>query len=136
MVEDSYYPYQAEDEFCFYDPYMVVLKPTGHVYVKPNNALALKTAIADGPVSVGVDADSSVFQFYTSGILNSAQCGTDIDHAIVAVGYGIDSVKGEYYIVRNSWGMSWGDKGYLKIAIVDGLGICGIQKEPVYPIYK
>ena len=136
MVEDSYYPYQAEDEFCFYDPYMVVLKPSGHVYVNPNNAKALKTAIADGPVSVGVDADSSVFQFYTDGILNSPNCGTDIDHAIVAVGYGVDPTKGEYYIVRNSWGPSWGDRGYLKIAIVDGVGICAIQKAPVYPTYK
>ena len=136
MVEDRYYPYQAEDEFCIYDPYMTVLKPNGHVYVNPNNAKALKTAIADGPVSVGVDADSGVFQFYTSGILNSPSCGTDIDHAIVAVGYGVDPNKGEYYIVRNSWGSSWGDRGYLKIAIVDGVGICAIQKAPVYPTYK
>jgi Papain family cysteine protease len=71
MVEDSYYPYQAQDEFCFYDPYMVVLKPKGHIYVPPTNSKALKTAIADGPVSVGVDADSEVFQFYVSGIINS-----------------------------------------------------------------
>ena len=64
MVEERYYPYAAEDEFCFYDPYMVVLKPSGHVYVQPTNAKALKTAIADGPVSVGIEGDSQVFQFY------------------------------------------------------------------------
>ena len=64
MVEERYYPYAAEDEFCFYDPYVVVLKPSGHVYVQPTNAKALKTAIADGPVSVGIEGDSQVFQFY------------------------------------------------------------------------
>jgi C1A family cysteine protease len=96
--------------------------------VTANNALALKTAIAAGPVSVAIEADTFVFQFYTSGILNSASCGTDLDHAVVAVGYGVDPVKGEFYIVRNSWGASWGDKGYVRIAGgKDGAGICGIQ---------
>ena len=86
-------------------------------------------AIAKQPVSVTVEADTAVFQQYTSGILNSADCGTQLDHAITAVGYGTDSASGQqYYIVRNSWGASWGDQGYIKIAAVEGtVGICGIQ---------
>jgi KDEL-tailed cysteine endopeptidase len=72
--------------------------------ITPNSAIALKTALAAGPTLVAIDADSDVFQFYSSGILNSDQCGTSIDHAVSAVGYGVDPVKGEYYIVRNSWG--------------------------------
>ena len=109
-------------------------KPSGNTQVTPNSAVALKTAIADGPVSVAVEADTFVFQFYSGGILNSAACGTNLDHGIVAIGYGVDATKGEYYIVRNSWGASWGMKGYINIAIKDGgPGICGIQMEPVYP---
>ncbi len=88
--------------------------------VKPNLALQLKTAVAVGPVSVGIEADSFVFQFYNSGIINSPDCGTDLDHGVTVVGYGVDSIKGEYYIVRNSWGPTWGDKGYVNIAIKDG----------------
>ncbi len=82
---------------------------------------------------MAIEADTFVFQFYSGGILNSAACGTNLDHGVVAIGYGVDPTKGEYYIVRNSWGASWGMKGYINIAIKDGPGICGIQMEPVYP---
>jgi len=58
-----------------------------------------------------------------------------LDHGVIAIGYGVDTAKGEYYIVRNSWGASWGVKGYVNIAIVDGNGICGIQMEPVMPTF-
>ena len=128
------YPYKAIDQQCAYDSAKVTpVKGQGHVDVNPNNALALKTAIADGPVSVAIEADTFVFQFYSGGILNSKACGTNLDHGVVAVGYGVDATKGEYYIVRNSWGASWGVKGYINIAIKDGQGICGIQMEPSYP---
>lgn len=79
-----------------------------------------------------VEADTRVFQMYTGGILDSTACGTYLDHAITAVGYGSENGK-EYYIVRNSWGASWGDQGYIKIAAVEGAGICGIQQVSVWP---
>lgn len=69
---------------------------------------------------------------YTGGIMDSAECGTNLDHAVAAVGYGNEDGK-DYYIVRNSWGASWGDQGYIKIAAVEGKGICGIQMQSVYP---
>ena len=107
----------------------------GFIDVNQNSAVALKTAIADGVVSVAIEADTFVFQFYTSGIINSKACGTQLDHGVTAVGYAVDATKGEYYIVRNSWGASWGMKGYVNIAIVDGQGICGIQMQPSYPTF-
>jgi KDEL-tailed cysteine endopeptidase len=134
MMTEKDYPYKAYDQSCKYDSSLVTpVKGKGHVMVSPNSALALKTAIAAGPVSVAIEADTFVFQFYSGGILNSKNCGTDLDHGVIAVGYGVDSAKGEYYIVRNSWGASWGLKGYVNIAVVDGQGICGIQMEPTYP---
>jgi len=134
MMNRTDYPYTAQDGTCKYNSNKWEVKPSGNGAVTPNSAIALKTAIADGPVSVAIEADTFVFQFYSSGILNSAQCGTNLDHGVVAIGYGVDTTKGEYYIVRNSWGASWGNKGYILIAGgKDGNGICGIQMEPVYP---
>ncbi|TNV79062.1 hypothetical protein FGO68_gene11626 [Halteria grandinella] len=127
------YPYAGVDQKCQYNKDLTQKpRPTGPVNVATNNALALKTAIANGPVSVAIEADTFVFQFYSGGILNSKACGTNLDHGVVAVGYGADASGKPYYIVRNSWGSSWGQGGYVNIAIVEGAGICGIQMEPVY----
>jgi len=95
----------------------------------------LKAAIAKGPVAVTIEADQTVFQQYTSGILDSTACGTKLDHAVTAVGYGSENGV-DYYKVRNSWGSSWGDQGYIKIAATEahfGKGICGIQQTSVVP---
>ena len=71
--------------------------------------------------------------YYTSGIVNTSDCTTSINHAVLVVGYG--TLNGtNYWIVKNSWGTSWGDKGYLKIADVAGAGMCGINQYPKYPI--
>ena len=134
LETESSYPYKAVDQTCAYNGALVTpVKGKGAIMVSPNSAIALKTAVAAGPVSVAIEADTFVFQFYTGGILNSSKCGTNLDHGVIAVGYGVDAAKGEYFIVRNSWGASWGLKGYVNIAIVDGQGICGIQMEPTYP---
>lgn len=93
---------------------------------------ALQQAVAQQPVSVSIEADTTYFQSYTSGVLNSTACGTTIDHAVLAVGYGVESGQ-NYWLVKNSWGTSWGENGYVKIAAVDGIGICGIQSGPLYP---
>lgn len=67
---------------------------------------------------------------YSGGIISDATCGTKINHGVLAVGYGYENGM-EYYLVKNSWGTQWGDNGYVKIAIVEGEGICGIQSYPV-----
>jgi len=63
---------------------------------------------------------------YIKGIITDQTCGESLDHAILAVGYGVDSDGTEYYIVKNSWGNKWGEDGYVRIGAVDGQGICGI----------
>lgn len=93
-------------------------------------------AIALGPTSVSIDAESDLFFQYTSGVISDPACGTKLDHAVTAVGYGTDEVTGlDYYLVRNSWGASWGEEGYFKImrSGEDDWGICGIQEMSVYP---
>lgn len=74
------------------------------------------------------------FQFYHSGIMDNANCGTNLDHAVMVVGYGTDATSGEdYWLVKNSWNTSWGDKGYIKLGMVEGDGICGVQLDPILP---
>ena len=91
MELESKYPYVAYDQSCKYSKSKAVVTPTGGAAVTPNNALALRTAITDGPVSVAIEADTFVFQFYSGGILNSKSCGTNLDHGVIAVGYGADA---------------------------------------------
>jgi len=129
---ETEYPYTARNGKC-------APKGNGHVettgvtQVKAGSGDALKAAISKQPVSVTVEADTAVFQRYTGGILNSASCGTSLDHAITAVGWGSQGGV-DYYIVRNSWGASWGDKGHIMIqATPSGKGICGIQQVSVFP---
>lgn len=91
----------------------------------------MKAALANGPVSVAIEADKSVFQSYRSGVITSRSCGKKLDHGVLAVGYGgSEEDGGEYFLVKNSWGASWGDEGYVKIGTND---ICGILDQPSYP---
>jgi len=91
----------------------------------------MKAALATQPLAVSIEADKYVFQAYTSGVLDSTSCGTNLDHAVLTVGWGTDADSGlDYWLVKNSWNTTWGDEGYIKLAIVDGNGICGVQMEP------
>jgi len=130
LAGETQYPYTARDGTC--KTVAGTVKTTTYTNVAKGSVAALKAAIEKQPVSVTVEADTSVFQLYKSGILNSAACGTNLDHAITAVGWGTSGTQ-DYYIVRNSWGTGWGDKGYISIAAVNGVGICGIQQVSVFP---
>ena len=131
---ESNYTYTARDGTCRATQFTSAAGVTKVNSVQSRSAAALKAAIAVGPTSVTVEADRAVFQRYTGGILNSGACGTQLDHAITAVGYGNQDGQ-DYYIVRNSWGSSWGDRGYINIAASGegSTGICGIQQTSVWP---
>ena len=87
------------------------------------------------PVSVAVEANLPAFQLYTSGVVTK-NCGTLVDHAILAVGWGTDPTYGPYWIVENSWGSSWGANGYILIgkSSTNAAGICGINQYVYYPL--
>jgi len=132
--EDSY-KYTARDGKCVADKSKVITKISGYTDVPANDEDQLAAAVADHPVSVAIEADSLVFQFYSSGVIDSNSCGTDLDHGVLAVGYSSKSEKKPYWIVKNSWGTGWGDKGYVKIWKQGGKtkGICGIDEMSSYP---
>jgi KDEL-tailed cysteine endopeptidase len=135
-TEDNY-PYTAYDDDCTYNNDGVV-QNKGKKLVKPNSAADLIAAINVGPVSVAIEADTMTFQFYSKGVLDGAACGDDLDHGVLAVGYGTDAASGkDYFLVKNSWSTFWGDKGYIKIANnpkISG-GVCGILLEAVSPTF-
>jgi C1A family cysteine protease len=112
------YPYTARDGTC---------KRTCTPVVKPNKSVkgtteaALSNALNVGPVGVAVDA-SGGFQSYRSGVFNGP-CGTQLNHAILAVGFA--SSPSKYWIVKNSWGTTWGAQGYIHMA--QGKNLCGIN---------
>ena len=93
----------------------------------------LQRALAQQPVSVGVRANCDAFRNYGGGVLDE-DCGggeREIDHAILAVGYNLTG-KNPYYIVKNSWGTSWGEDGYLRMQIGNNLDC--IACKATYPV--
>lgn len=134
MTESSY-PYQAVNQKCQYSATNTGIMVPSFTKITPNNVAQMKAALVQQPLSVSIEADTRSFQSYKSGVYNDAAgCGTTLDHAVMAVGYGTDSVGGDYYLIRNSWGASWGEAGYIRFAITgDDAGMCGVQLGPLYP---
>jgi len=125
LQTESDYPYKGRDGRC--KSGKGVGSVTNYTNVPSGSPSQLKAAIAKQPVSVAVEADTDVFQFYDGGIITSKKCGKELDHGVVAVGYG-----NGYFYVRNSWGADWGTNGYLKIGDSSS-NICGILSEAQYP---
>ncbi|XP_070834926.1 cathepsin L.1 [Chaetodon trifascialis] len=132
-TEDAY-PYEAVDGQCRYKPETVGAKCTGYVDVTKGDEDALKEAVATvGPVSVGIDASQTSFQLYESGVYDEPYCSSsNLDHGVLAVGYGTDNGR-DYWLVKNSWGLQWGDKGYIMMTRNKN-NQCGIATAASYPL--
>ncbi|GMH75705.1 hypothetical protein TrRE_jg1751 [Triparma retinervis] len=87
----------------------------------------LAAAVLTQPVSIAIEADTSSFQSYSSGVYDDAGCGENLDHGVLIVGLTENS-----YIVKNSWGDSWGDGGYIQMK--RGMNICGISNQASFPV--
>ena len=134
MCTEDEDPYQAASDSCVDCDTQATFSVC--VDVTSNNQLHLKEAVAQGPVSVAIEADTAAFQFYSGGVINNNACGTQLDHGVLVVGYGEEDGQ-LYWLVKNSWGTSWGDQGYVKIARTESEndpGVCGIAMQPSYPV--
>jgi C1A family cysteine protease len=132
LTTEANYPYTAMfHTSCSYAGNGIV-SVTDYYDVTPNDSDQLKAALALGPVSVAIEADTTVFQGYTGGIITSAACGTTLDHGVLAVGYGVENGV-EFILVKNSWGSSWGENGFVRLGVASGAGICGINQSASQP---
>jgi cathepsin L len=132
-TEDSY-QYQARTLTCRFNPSTVGAKDTGFTDIPSRDENSLQSAIATvGPISVAIDAAHSSFQLYRSGVYDEPACSqTQLDHGVLAVGY--DSQNGQdYYIVKNSWGTSWGNQGFIWMSRNKN-NQCGIATLSSYPL--
>jgi KDEL-tailed cysteine endopeptidase len=136
LTTDSSYPYTATGpNACMASGKPYVVTVIGFTDVVPNSETALMSAITEQPVSVAVEADQDSFQFYSSGVMTKA-CGTQLDHGVLAVGYGTLAGQ-DYYKVKNSWGSDWGMSGYILLGRGSAFGTqgqCGIQMAASFPL--
>lgn len=138
-TEDSY-PYTATDGTCNQNACETVVPKgalTGFKDVPPNDEDALTEAVSKQPVSVAIEADEMAFQLYRGGVLTK-QCGVKLDHGVLVVGYGTDNGI-EYWKVKNSWGLTWGESGYIRLERGNSSkksGQCGINLDASYPVMR
>jgi len=129
LETEADYPYTGKGATCGYVASKGKVSLSGLTDVTANSGSQLQAAVAQQPVSVAIEADKAVFQSYKSGIITSTACGTTLDHGVLVVGYGTESGT-DYWILKNSWGTTWGEKGYFRIlrSAGSGPGICGLQQ--------
>jgi len=120
LCSEKDYPYKSIKGNC--KKCNPVAKVSGFVNVPDEKSMfeTLKRTV----ISIAIEADTQVFQFYSSGVFDDDSCGTNLDHAVVLVGYGTDDK--DYWILRNSWGETWGEKGYMRI--VRNKNMCGLSE--------
>uniref|UniRef100_A0A8C1Y8S9 Cystein proteinase inhibitor protein salarin n=1 Tax=Cyprinus carpio TaxID=7962 RepID=A0A8C1Y8S9_CYPCA len=130
---ESSYPYEGVQGQCRYNPSQRAANCTKYYYVRQGDEEALKQAVANiGPISVAIDATHPQFILYRSGVYNDPSCTTNINHAVLAVGYG--AIAGQdFWLVKNSWGTGFGDGGYIRMARNQN-NMCGIASYALYPV--
>ena len=134
LQSDASYPYTGKVGTCQYDASKGITNVASYTALPANDPVALLNAVSKQPVSIAVNSAAGPFISYKSGIMDSTSCSAKLDHAVTLVGYGSENGI-DYWIIKNSWGPSWGEKGYIRIKrnMTTGPGICGMYKLSSYP---
>ncbi|XP_059194928.1 cathepsin S-like [Centropristis striata] len=129
---DASYPYTGQSQQCRYNPSYRAANCTGYSFLPEGDEGAMKEALATiGPISVAIDATRPRFAFYRSGVYDDPSCTQKVNHGVLAVGYG--TLNGQdYWLVKNSWGVKFGDQGYIRMAR-NKADQCGIALYGCYP---
>jgi KDEL-tailed cysteine endopeptidase len=136
LTTEDQYPYTSgssgQSGTCKTSGYTIDSKvaPKSYTDVATGSVSALETAVAKQPVSIAIQANQPAFQHYTSGVL-TGKCGQRLDHGVLAVGYGVDNGT-PYWKVKNSWGPTWGENGYIRILKSDD-DLCGVLDAASFP---
>ncbi|XP_054619504.1 cathepsin K-like isoform X2 [Dunckerocampus dactyliophorus] len=130
---DNTYPYMGKRGECKYNVQDRAANCSGYVYIPKGNEKALKMALAMvGPISIAVDASRPKFHFYRHGVYQDNTCTHKVNHGVLAVGYGTEKGS-DYWLVKNSWGVRYGDEGYIKMAR-NRRNQCGIALYACFPV--
>jgi len=136
LCTEADYGYKAYQSSCLKATCNKTLTVGGYLNVAAYNEPALQAAVAQQPVSIAVSAGGANWQFYRSGIVPTAGCSTSLNHGVLATGYGVSTAGTPYWIVKNSWGTSWGMSGYILLqrsTFSGTAGTCGIALDGTYP---
>ena len=131
------YPYTAKDGQQCQNDCKSLVKISNYSDIIQNEEKMLMFAVQHQPVSVAIQANKRSFQMYQSGIYSDPDCGFELDHGVLLIGYGYDKdYDMDYWIIKNSWSSQWGENGYIRIQrnIDDTRGLCGIAMNPSVPI--
>jgi len=161
LATEASYPYISGDgssQSCYFSKVKPVANVTKYVNLPTNEAPPILDHLANnGPLAISVDAGT--WSSYGEGVFDGCdQSSPDLDHEVMLVGYGTDASKGDYWLVRNSWGPNWGEEGYIRLSrkatpqcgtdrtpsdgdgctggppTVRVCGTCGILYDAVYPV--
>ncbi|XP_058219544.1 senescence-specific cysteine protease SAG39-like [Rhododendron vialii] len=135
LTTEANYPYSGTNGTCQRNKAAQhAAKITGYEDVPTNNESSLLKAVANQPISVAIDAGGPDFQFYSSGVF-TGECGIALDHGVTAIGYGTSDDGTKYWLVKNSWGVGWGEEGNMRMQrdIDAKEGLCGIAMQSSYP---
>ncbi|XP_022227434.2 procathepsin L [Drosophila obscura] len=136
IARRSSYPYRPQTEDCRYSKSQSAGSVLGYVTLTANERELAELVYNVGPVTVSIDHIHPEFQHYSRGVLNVKECRSDranLRHAMLLVGFGSDPKLGDYWLLKNSMGRSWGIDGYLKLARNAG-NMCGVASIPQYPL--
>jgi cathepsin L len=131
--EDSY-PYEDDSNRCRFNVTKAAVKVSGYTNITAKDENALQQAVATiGPISVNIDSNHPGFQLYKGGVYHQLFCSEiHLDRSLLVVGYGNDTGK-DYWLVKNSWGTTWGEQGYIRMTR-NKKNECGIATAASYPL--